>query len=319
MRKEVIKKIGFIFITTIVLVLLFLLTIIFVFEKGPSNQIRDLFVATVDQSSAAKPLARLFLSKETVNQILSDNSFNNEEIISNADNITISNDIDKDEIIIEDIYGPTYTGKMMIVNDPSRIDLYCVDQNADKGRKVSEVVEELGGIAGINGGGFEDLVGTGNGSKPLGIVMVDGEWINGNKAERQSVIGFDNDNKLVVGYMTGYQAIERGVKDAVCWQPPLIIDGENVAFNGLGGLNPRTAIGQRADGAVLLLVINGRHANSIGAGYLDLAGIMMDYGAVVAGNLDGGNSSVMVYKGEILNNLSAMDGEREIPTMFIVK
>lgn len=319
MIKRIIKRFFILFLTTLLAVILFLIGAIYIFEKGPSTQVRDLFVATVDQSSAAKVLARLFLDDETVDQILKDNSFSTDDISSDSNMINITDELDKDEIIIEDVYGPTYMGKMMIVNDPSRIDLYCVDKDATEGRKVSEVVEEMGAVAGINGGGFEDLVGTGNGSKPLGIVMVDGEWINGDKAARHSVIGFDNDNKLVVGYMTGYQAIERGVRDAVCWQPPLIIDGENVAFNGLGGLNPRTAIGQRADGAVLLLVIDGRHSNSMGAGYLDLAGIMKDYGAVVAGNLDGGNSSIMVYKGEILNNSSSMNGERSIPDMFIVK
>ena len=319
MIKKIIKRFLIVLLTTLLAIILFLVGTIYIFEKGPSEQVRDLFVATVDQSSAAKVLARFFLDKDTVEQILKDNSFSNEELLSDSGMINITDELNKDEIIIEDVYGPTYIGKMMIVNDPSRIELYCVDKDATEGRKVSEVVEEMGAVAGINGGGFEDLVGTGNGSKPLGIVMVDGEWINGDKGARQSVIGFDNDNKLVVGYMTGYQAIERGVRDAVCWQPPLIIDGENVAFNGLGGLNPRTAIGQRADGAVLLLVIDGRHANSMGAGYLDLAGIMKDYGAVVAGNLDGGNSSIMVYKGEILNNSSSMNGERSIPDMFIVK
>lgn len=319
MKKGIIKKIGIILLTTVLAIILFLLAIIYIFEKGPSTQIRDIFVATVDQSSAAKPLARIFLSKETVNKILEDNSFESEKIISNPSGIEISDNLDKDEITIEDINGPTYKGKMMIVNDPSRISLYCVPKDSKSGEKVSEVVEKLGAIAGINGGGFVDTIGLGSGSKPLGIVMVNGEWINGNKEEKQSVVGFDNENKLVVGYMTGYQAIERGVRDAVSWKPPLIIDGQNVAFNGTGGLNPRTAIGQRADGAVLLLVIDGRHSNSIGAGYLDLAGIMKDYGAVVAGNLDGGNSSIMVYKGEILNNPSSMNSERNIPTMFIVK
>lgn len=319
MKKEIIKKIAIVLITTVISMLIFVLSAIYIIEKGPSIQIRDLFVATVEQSSAAKPLARLFLSNDVVEEILEANSFNNEEIISNADSIHISEDIDKDAITVEDVYGPTYIGKMMIVNDPSRISLYCVPKDASSGEKVSDVVKKLGAIAGINGGGFIDEVGLGDGSKPLGIVMIDGEWINGDKAQTQSVIGFDSDNKLVVGYMTGYQAIERGVQDAVSWEPPLIIDGETVTFNGAGGLNPRTAIGQREDGAVLLLVIDGRHSNSIGAGYLDLVGIMKDYGAVVAGNLDGGNSSVMVYNGEVINNPSSMNSERLIPTMFIVK
>ena len=57
------------------------------------------------------------------------------------------------------------------------------------------------------------------------------------------------------------------------------------------GLNPRTAIGQRSDGAMLLLTIDGRQPSSMGATYEDLIEVMMNYGAVNAANLDGGSST----------------------------
>ena len=46
--------------------------------------------------------------------------------------------------------------------------------------------------------------------------------------------------------------------------------------------------------------------------------IMLQYGAINAGNLDGGSSSVMVYDGEIINNCASVTGPRSIPTGFIV-
>ena len=86
-----------------------------------------------------------------------------------------------------------------------------------------------------------------------------------------------------------------------------------------GGINPRTVIGQRADGAVLLLVIDGRQAHSLGATYKDCINVMLEHGAVNAGNLDGGSSTVLFYNGEIVNNCAALTGSRWIPTAFIVK
>ena len=68
------------------------------------------------------------------------------------------------------------------------------------------------------------------------------------------------------------------------------------------GLNPRTAIGQRKDGIVLFLVVDGRRVDSIGAGMKDLADIMIKYGAYNAANLDGGTSSVMAVNGELIND-----------------
>ena len=86
----------------------------------------------------------------------------------------------------------------------------------------------------------------------------------------------------------------------------------------VSGVNPRTAIGQRSDGAVLLLVIDGRQVISMGATYLDLAEIMLRYGAVNACNLDGGSSSLMWFKGDYINNCASVIGIRPVPDTFIV-
>jgi exopolysaccharide biosynthesis protein len=83
-------------------------------------------------------------------------------------------------------------------------------------------------------------------------------------------------------------------------------------------VNPRTAIGQRSDGAVLLLVIDGRQVSSLGATYLDVAEVMLSYGAVNACNLDGGSSSVMWYGGKYINSPCTVVGIRPVPTTFLV-
>ena len=84
------------------------------------------------------------------------------------------------------------------------------------------------------------------------------------------------------------------------------------------GVHPRTALGQRSDGAVLLLVIDGRQAISLGATYQDLVDVFLEYGAVNACNLDGGSSTLMWYNGSYVNNCASVVGIRPVPSTFLV-
>ena len=109
------------------------------------------------------------------------------------------------------------------------------------------------------------------------------------------------------------------VRDAVTFGPALIVNGKAAEVTGLGsGLNPRTAIGQRADGKVIMIAIDGRQANSLGATYADLIKIFLDFGAVNAANLDGGSSTVMFYKGEKVSVPANFINSRNMPTAIII-
>ena len=135
----------------------------------------------------------------------------------------------------------------------------------------------------------------------------------------QPIVGFDQNNQLVVGTMTGQECLDRGIRDAVSFGPTFIVNGKAMEVAGSGGgLNPRTVLGQRADGAVLMLVIDGRQSHSIGATYKDCIDVMLQYGAVNAANLDGGSSSMLVYNGEVQNVCASLYGSRPLPTAFIV-
>ena len=194
-------------------------------------------------------------------------------------------------------YGPSYSGKT-----------------------VEDMAKSYNAVLATNGGGFEDAGGMGNGGTPIGIVISEGKIVYGSASKTYELIGFDNDNKLVVGNMTGAEALNRGVRDALSFGPILIVNGKAAKINGTGGgLNPRTAIGQREDGAVLLLVIDGRQANSLGASYEDVMNVLLEYGAINGANLDGGSSSLLYYEGKYINNSSSLVGAREMPTSIIVR
>ena len=135
------------------------------------------------------------------------------------------------------------------------------------------------------------------------------------------LIGFDNDNKLVLGKMTSNEAKEKKIRDAVTCGPFLIINGEayKVVGNGGWGNAPRTAIGQRRDGIVLMFVAEGRKVGMPGADMDDLIEIMQRYGAYNASALDGGTSTVMVEDGKTINdpvNASGAHKTRPIATGF---
>ena len=293
---------------------------------GPSEQARDLFVVSCLETSAAKFVPRIFFSEQQVQAIVDANTVQDTGEVSDGSLVELpqkdDETFDPDAITLEEVSGPTFKGKMLIVNDPSRV--YVATPEAfgtpSGGLRVEEMVERDGAIAGVNGGGFLDEGGVGNGGEPLGLVISGGKLKYGDLGTSYGVIGFDTENKFVVGNMTAQEALDRGIRDAVAFGPTLIVNGEPAEVVGSGGgLNPRTAIGQRADGSVLILVVDGRQAHSLGASYKDLIDVMMQYGAVNAANLDGGSSSLMVYEGEIITTCASLYGSRKIPTAFLVK
>lgn len=330
-RSRLIKRIALSIFTALFVIVLGLLGVIYILEFGPSNTARNLFVNSAMESSAGKFMATMFLSDEKIAQIRKDNSVVASDDITDTSLINIGtnetdtadgDDNDEDGIQIIDISNDTYKGKMMIVKDPSRVTVGISGQYGASysGKTVMDMAMNYDAVAAVNGGGFEDNNGVGNGGTHIGLVISDGELKYGSAGSSYEVIGFDNNNNLVVGKMTASEALSRGVRDALSFGPILIVNGQASQVNGSGsGLNPRTAIGQRADGAILLLVIDGRQVNSLGASYADVIDVMLEYGAVNAANLDGGSSSLMYYKGEYINSCASLYGPRNMPTSIIVR
>ena len=303
------------------------LVMIYMVSRGPSEQIRNLFVTSVRETSAAGFRADIFLSEQEVQEIVAANVVEVGEINTDTDLFTFTEepgntDEESPDIEIVDVRGALYKGKMMIVKDPSRVKVgICDEFDKNKaGLTLLEIIDKYDAVAGVNGGRYNDDNGFGKGGQPEGIVFSEGKLVYGELDKTYNIYGFDKNNVFICGKMTGQEAVDKGFRDAVTFGPALVVNGKAVSTTGTGGgLNPRTAIGQRADGAVLLLVIEGRQTSSLGATYLDLIEIMLDFGAVNAANLDGGMSSSMAYEGEeILNNCS-IKGARDMPTAFVVE
>ncbi len=316
------------FLTAVVL-----LGVIWVMEKGPSPTLTALFCRSMRETSAIRWIPDLFLSDAEIDAL---KTASTEEVetapintslihLSKGDPAAETKDDAEPEIQLIEIAEGTVKGKLLIVRDPSRVILGTSDGfGRQPGLQLTELVAKYDGLAGVNAGGFNDENGRGDGGTPQGLVIREGELIWGSDSRRYHVIGFDRDHILHVGTMTGKEALAAGIWDAVSFithdgqASELIVNGEVQSQNLPSGVNPRTAIGQRADGAVLLLVLDGRSINTLGATMENVCDIMQRYGAVNAGNLDGGSSSVMVYEGEIINHCASVTGPRSIPTAFVV-
>ncbi len=328
--------------------LIFAYGVMWVLVNGPSPTAKRLFVLSVKETSAGGFLAHIYLSEEEINEIISaDSAGESEEELdfsliqlpnTNGGEDETSPDVDgkaegeggestapdeDDGIEVIDITGSTYNGKLLIIKDPTRVFVGVPDSYGanSSGLTVREMVAKYGAVAGTNAGGFYDPNGQGTGGIPDGIVIYDYELLWGDLNGYYSLAGLDGDGILHVGVMSGQQALERGIKYAASYGPALVVNGKHAGGTwGLGGgLNPRTAIGQRADGAILLLVINGRSLESLGATLDDLAEIMLSYGAVNASNLDGGSSSIMIMGDENLTASAYIFGERVVATAILVK
>lgn len=322
---------------TVVLLLILAYGAMYVVCKGPSSTARNLFVMTVRETSAVGWLANLFFSKEEIAQL--QNTQDVEEFQeTDTSLITIVQpeespdtsgvpqpdawglvDEDGDGIIVQEVKGEGYSGYMMVVLDPSRVimgsdpKMYGV-----RGYTVADMVEKFDAVAGINAGGFDDPNGTGNGSIPDTMVVYEGKVYFSGKGIRNGFVGFDSNHIMhVATKITAKEIEEQDIQYGVCFGPVLVANGERCSLN-ISGVNPRTAIGQRSDGAVLLLVIDGRQVISMGATHEDLIDIMLEYGAVNACNLDGGSSTLMWYDGDYINNCASVIGIRPVPTTFLV-
>ncbi len=236
-----------------------------------------------------------------------------------AGNTVLINDIEQG-LVVSEIIGSGYKGKIMLVDDPSRVYLGSTAYKNQTGMRILDMMEQYGAIAGINASGFRDPGGEGNGGVVVGISCSQGEYW-GDFVNYYGSIVLTTDNKLVVGNISLWSTYTN-IRDGIQFSPVLIADGVKQVSGSAGyGLQPRTAIGQREDGVIAMLIIDGRDvSHSIGCTVGDMADILMSYNVINASSCDGGASSVLAYKGEVITkNCSANPSlGRILPNAFLV-
>ncbi len=196
------------------------------------------------------------------------------------------------------------TARLIQVADPSRVFLGVTNQLEKRGQRLPDMCASNDALCGINAGGFDDPGGVGHGGTPIGIVVQNSRIVYTDGAKTHDVVGFNQNNVLVLGNFTDEQILEADIRDAMSWSPFLIVNGKKAQTYGMAeGQNPRSAIGQRTDGLVLMLVADGRQAGMPGADLKLMMNILYEYGADNAANLDGGTSSTVVVEGKVINSI----------------
>lgn len=325
------------FITLGVLVLTGILSFYVFIVSGWVRPTQDLWVTTAMTTLNHKWLATSIINENKIDTIMERNQVDDSGYETSAELVEIPKEIPQtnvdtyieegykkleDGIYLKDVSGTTWKGKLMLVSDPSRVSLAQTRYQFKRGDLVKTMVATEGARAGINAGGFVDGPNyDSNGGTPAGLLIVDNELIQSNGNTKHSVIGFNQDNILVLGKMTKQEALDANLRDAVDFRPFLIVNGEPTIKEGTGGwgIAPRTAIGQRPTGEVLFLCIDGRQpGHSIGVDLDVLQNTLLAEKCINAAMLDGGSSTVMYYNDDYVNKPS-LGHERYINNAWIIK
>ena len=325
------------------LLILDVLAVIFLFfAYGPISYFRELLITTAMTTKDHKYLARILYSEKTIAKVTNKNYIEEVNENTNSNEIKFQDlketdkyDSEYEEQVLKkgdnDLYkivqitGSTYVGYMVVIYDPSKIDLVSTRYLGEQGEFLQEMSKYHNSLVSVNAGGFADAGGVGSGGIPTGTVIsngsilyqgVDTGWGGG-------LIGFNKDHVLVLTKDSPDEAIRKGMVDAVDFGPFLIVNGKRAMVKGNGGwgLASRTVIAQRKDGIVLLFVIDGRQPGySLGIGMVEMTDLLVKYKAYNAANLDGGASSSLVEKGNIVNKPCAISatGERWIPNAWML-
>ena len=309
---------------------------------GPWAYFREWLITTAMTTMTHQYYATWFYDDDVINDVLNRNKIVeiNEDTDINMINFAagqtteyeneyeravLERDPKNNDYKIIEINKKKFSGYLVAVYDPARIQTVCTKNLGVSGQYLTTMAEDHDALIAINGGGFDDPNFSSTGGSPLGVTICN--WAYTSQAKYNGaggIIGFTRANKLILtSRVSVKEAKDKDIRDAVTFGPFLIVNGKksSVVGNGGWGTAPRTAIAQRKDGIVLFLVVDGRTASKPGADMDDLIDVLLDYGAYNAANLDGGTSSLLVVNDTIVNDPIDSTGAhktRPIATGFIL-
>ncbi len=307
---------------------------------GPFDNFKTWLITTAMATMNHQHYCKWFYNTDEINKVLASNSVGRSDSDTDPGLITFDEEVEYaneyEKAVLQRAEDAIYKiiefevngcdAYLAVIYDASKISVGVSKNIGRSGQYIYDMAREQGAVLAINGGGFYDPNYNSNGANPIGVTIADGKIITDEvyNSMNGGIIGFDLENRLVLlRDATAEDAVKYGLRDAVTMGPFLIVNGQmaDIKGNGGWGYGARTAIGQRKDGIVLMLVVDSNEFRTKGASIKDLAVIMEQYGAVNAANLDGGTSSALVINNKIINdpiNSALQHKTRGIPTIFKV-
>lgn len=302
------------FTVFLIVVDVFVASVLFTFY-GPFDGVRTWYIMTALTSGRHSYLAYMVYDEDTVSEVASQNTYTQISESTDAGAIhfeentsgvyaseyerqVLEKDPGNEDYKIIEFDQDDVHGYIAVIYDPKRLDTYV--SMSGYGDTITDAARKSGATILINGGKFDQNTETGT-CMPDATLISGGQLIyEGNAGE--PIVSMNNDGVLVLTYASASELMASGTKWAVCFGPFFIVNGVSMQMSGDGGagVRPRTAIGQRKDGIVLLLICDGAGGKG-GATYRDVLDIMERYGAYNAANLDGGGSTAMSLNGQTLN------------------
>ena len=325
---------------TIIISIIDIIGIIVLFiVYGPIPTFRNWFITTALATGNHQYFANVLYSDKAIINTLKNNTITEsnantdasligkpEDSKENYDSIYEQQILERDEDTLYKLIKideKDYSGYLVAIYDASKIELVTSKYINLGGQKLTDFSKTENAIVAINASGFsvDDKILT-----PTGTVIQDGKLLSVGAPNRHGggLIGFNEDHVLILTTESAEEAIKNGIVDAVEFGPFLIVNGisSTVSGNGGWGYANRTAIGQRKDGIVLFLVIDGRGANdSSGISIADMISLFEKYGAYNAANLDGGGSSTLTINNTLINDPRGYNytGQRYLPNAWMLK
>ena len=193
-------------------------------------------------------------------------------------------DVNRDDVTIKANYKD---------NDPSKgWGMQRVQDQVEAMVKNHADVENFNPIVSINGDGFNTSTG-----KPGGLLVMEGvEW---HPVDGDGFFAILKDGSAMIGTQAEYETYKQQIQEGIgAFGATLVKDGK-IATTSHGTRASRTAIGIKADGSVVMMVLDGRQEPfSCGGSMAEIAQIMYEAGCVNAVNLDGGGSTTYMAKPE---------------------
>ena len=307
----------------------------------PFFGIRDFLITNAMPTMSHKYIARTFYSNKTIKEVLNSNKVIELEDSTDPTKIDFTKLVDtghyssiyEEQVLKRDkgndlykiitVEEDGYKAYIAVIYDAKRVHLVS-SSNSGK-QKIDEIAEENNAKIDINASVY--TYGKNYTKIPSGAVIMDGRIASnvGKPYYGGGIVGFNEDGVLMLINDTATVAIKAGMVQGMEFGPFLIVNGKMANIKGDGGWGKaqRTAIAQRKDGIVLLLVSDGRQYNKgiIGMSMKQIATLLLKYGAYNASNLDGGNSAIMYANGKYISTPSTQEGDggRHLPNAWIVK